>query len=213
MMMMRPGVLAVGAIAALCTACAHGQVATWYWTVSDTGNGDGIIEPGESALLTLWMAFEPRQDQPGGGLAQAGPYDIAGSDTWSNGVVESWERRLGDFSDPVAFDSDNTFLGVDHFQHPRGWGYGVFVKANPIDLFFIQWTPATYSPHAVTLDCDGPDAFIWIDDWGTHLFYTGVGGFVSFHVVPAPASVAAFLAFAAFTGRRARGGRASSARR
>jgi len=86
-------------ILAATTAAAHAQVATWYWTVSDTGDGDGLIEPGESALLTLWMGFDPRQDQYGGGVAWAGPYNILGDAAWESGAVEARENRLGLFGD------------------------------------------------------------------------------------------------------------------
>lgn len=32
---------------------AGAQTMTFSWSVSDTGNGDGLIEPGEHALLLL----------------------------------------------------------------------------------------------------------------------------------------------------------------
>lgn len=41
-------------------AVASAQTMTISWTVSDTGNGDGIIEPGESALLTMSADMNPR---------------------------------------------------------------------------------------------------------------------------------------------------------
>jgi len=110
-------VMAAAMIAApACDAIA--QVATWYWIVTDTGNGDGLIEPGESALLTLWVAFEPRQDQLGGGLAQAGFYDILGNSAWAQGHVEETIQRLPYSTSDGKLDDANNILGIDHFQFP-----------------------------------------------------------------------------------------------
>ncbi|MCW5776515.1 MAG: hypothetical protein KIS87_08765 [Phycisphaeraceae bacterium] len=202
MMMKRPGVLAIGAVAALCTACAHGQVATWYWTVSDTGNGDGVIEPGESALLTLWVSFEPRQDQYGGGYMQTGPYSITGGGTWAEGAIDAFENFSQFKGYVMTIDDSNNFHNVDHYQYARWWGYGEFVSKNPVDLFFIRWTPGEYSPDIIVLENGGPNMYVYTDEWGSYLLYSGIGGSVTFHIVPAPASAAALGLCALAMGRR-----------
>lgn len=155
-------------------------------------------------LLTLWMAFEPRQDQFGGGLMQSGPYDIVGNVDWADGVVEQWKRWVGEFSDPVVLGENNSFLGIDHFQYPRWFGYGEFVSKNPVDLFYIRWTPNKYTPRTVTLDNGGPGAHIYTDVDGNYLRYSGVGGHITFHVVPAPAAAALLLPAGVITAARRR---------
>jgi len=179
---------------ALATAAASAQIATWYWTVSDTGNGDGLIEPGESAILTLWVSFEPRQDQFGGGFAWAGPYGIIGNSAWANGTVDDRANLLDGhgFFDDGSLDGANNILAVEHFQLPEFFQQGFMIRDNPIDLFFIRWTPTAYTLQTVTLDNAGPNANIYTDEWGTNIPYSGAGGSVTFHVVPAPASAAAF---------------------
>lgn len=192
-------------ILAATTAAASAQVATWYWTVSDTGNGDGLIEPGESALLTLWLSFEPRQDQAGGGVAFIGPYDILGNDRWSLGSVEQHTNLLliGDGQDAGVLDDSNNIRGIEHFQYAKFLG-APFRADNPIDLVFLHWTPHDHKPGAVILENGAPDAHIYTDIWGNTLLYAGAGGSVTFHVVPAPASAPAFglCALAALRRRR-----------
>ncbi|MCL4741263.1 MAG: hypothetical protein KJZ54_03580 [Phycisphaerales bacterium] len=203
-------------ILAATTAAASAQVATWYWTVSDTGNGDGVIGPGESALLSLWVAFDPRQDQPGGGVAAAGPYDTLGEGGWASGTVESRVNHLffGSGNEAGFLDDENNLREVQHYQYPSSWGYGgPFEDQNPIVLVSLRWTPDFYSFRSITLDNGAPSVVIYVDDAGNHVSYTGAGGIVTFNVVPAPGGAAALLAFGAFTGRRVRGARVSSGRR
>ncbi len=199
---------AVAAVTAMAvSACvAEAQVATWYWTVSDTGNGDGLVEPGESALLTLWVGFNPRQDQAGGGFAWAGPYDVVGNDTWAWGTVEQRLNLLDGHGgyDNGTLDDDNSIRAIQHAQLPDLFQQGLMNSDNPIKLFFVRWTPSAYAKYAVELDNGGPDASIYTDVWGTNIPYSGAGGSVTFHIVPAPASAAAFgvCALAALRRRR-----------
>jgi hypothetical protein len=52
---------------------------------------------------------------------------------------------------------------------------------------------------------DGPDAWIYIDQFGERLLYAGEGGAASFAVVPAPAGAALVVVGAIrFVGRRRR---------
>lgn len=192
-------------IVAISSCSAAAQVATWYWTVSDTGNGDGLIQFGESAVLTLWAGFDPRQDQTGGGFAGTDRYDIEGSSAWGHGDVDE-RANLLDFAghfDAGELDEANNIRGIEHYQLPKTYGVP-FNSDNPIALFFILWTPHVYASQTVTLDNDAPDAFIYIDDWGNNLLYSGTGGSVTFHVVPAPASAAAFGLCAIAASRRRR---------
>ena len=189
---------AVLLLATTSAPAASAQVATWFWTVSDTGNGDGIIEPDESALLTLWMAFDP----PNHGFSLAGPYDIVGDDAWMDGVIRDADRTKrwpdGGFDNLLFFDvganlgfgdlqADNSITGIEHFQLSEFMGPN-YNRDNPIALFFLEWTPGSYDPRAVTIDNGGPDAYIYTDHMGENILYRGTGGSVTFQVVPSPAA-------------------------
>lgn len=92
--MYRP-VLALTILAILAPQTVGQNTATWFWTVSDTGDGDGLIEHTETALLTLSCGFDPPQPQDGGGFAAA-IYDIIGNEGWAQGTVESYTNLLTD---------------------------------------------------------------------------------------------------------------------
>lgn len=187
---------------ALAPAMARADVATWFWTVNDTGNGNGLIEPGESALLTLALSFDPRQDQFGGMFGDAGPYDILGNAPWAAGHIEEFDNLVDDLGVPGVLDGENYIREIENFQYAVVWDTDNDTR-NPIDLYFIRWTPAVYEPAIVTLDNGGPDAWIYTDPYGERLLYTGQGGAVSFSVVPAPAT-AALAAIGAASWRRRR---------
>lgn len=77
-------------LVAAMSAGARGQnTGTRFWTVSDTGDGDGFIEPTESALLTLWCEFDPPQPQEGSGFAGT-RYAIIGDKYWARGTAVSY---------------------------------------------------------------------------------------------------------------------------
>jgi len=111
-------------------------------------------------------------------------------------------RYSGGFFNGLLDDANN-ILDVSHFQM-QAWFGAPFRSDNPIDLFHIRWTPATYAPRTATLDNGGPDAYIYTDYWGNYLLYSDAGGSVTFHVVPAPGSAAALLAAAALSVSRRR---------
>jgi hypothetical protein len=138
---------------------ARADVATWTWEVGDTGNGDGVIEPGESALLRLWIAFDPPQPQTGGGLAQAGPYDILGNAVWARGRVEFYDNLLDDGVPEGRIDDDNNIRDLEHFQVWLIFG-DLFDSDNPVDVFVMKWTPASYAPSTVALSGRAEGAWI-----------------------------------------------------
>jgi MYXO-CTERM domain-containing protein len=180
---------------------ARGEVVTWFWEVGDTGNGDGIIEPGESALLTLWAAFDPPQPQDGGMFAEAGPYDIVGDARWGQGVVHEYDNLLDEATGEGILGEGNRISEVEHFQYAVVWDTDNDER-NPIPLYFIRWAPPDDAQGTVTLDNGGPDALIYTDPYGITARYAGAGGAVSFEVVPAPASAAVGLAALALATRR-----------
>ena len=186
---------------AVVPAAARANLATWFWTVSDTGNGDGVIEPGESALLTLSVAFDPVAT----GLALAGPYTISGEAAWSRGTVDDRANLFDphDFFDDGSLDElTNAISDIEHFQFPPVAGEH-FYPDNPIDVFAIRWTPADYRPATVVLNNGAPDAWIYLDNFGQWALYDGAGGNGAFDVVPAsPTTIVVAFGIALATRRR-----------
>ncbi len=165
-------------------AVASAQTMTISWMVSDTGNGDGIIEPGESAMLSMWAAMDPGATGFAGSI-----YDIIGTANFDTGTVDVFDNLLDALTDDGTLGGNNDITGVESFQLPPLFN-GEFVADNPIELYNITWTPNDYSNRTVTGGTSHINFDVYTDDFGTSQSYAGdVSGF-SFDVVPAPASVA-----------------------
>lgn len=196
--------IALLAIATLSTGTTAEYIATWSWRVVDTAGNTGFVAKGESALLTLSVAFDPPQPQPGGGFASAS-YDILGDDAWKSGLVSSFSNLLCPFSCGDV-QSNNDIVGVWNYQAPSFFN-PFFNSDNPIDLVVIRWTPSSYDGQTVTLSNGGPVAHVYTDEFGTTVPFAGTGGIGSFVVVPSPGGLAALAvaAIAAAGIRRRRG--------
>jgi len=180
-------------------AAASAQTITYSWTVSDTGNGDGIIEPGESALLTMSARMDPAAAGFAGSI-----YDIIGGANWDTGSVDSYVNRLNELTDNGALQANGDILLIESFQLPSAFN-GNFVSDNPIELYYITWTPADYSARTVSVgDANHLNNSVYTDGFGTSVEYSGVAGSASFDVVPAPASMALLGLGGLVAGRRRR---------
>ncbi|MFG0244246.1 MAG: PEP-CTERM sorting domain-containing protein [Phycisphaerales bacterium JB054] len=180
-------------------AAASAQTITYSWTVSDTGNGDGVIEPGESALLTMSATMDP------GAAGFAGSiYDIIGGANWDTGSVDSYVNRLNELTDDGQLQGNGDITLIESFQLPAAFN-GNFVADNPIELYYITWTPADYSARTVSVaDGNHLNNSVYTDTFGTSVEYSGVAGSASFDVVPAPASMALLGLGGLVAGRRRR---------
>ena len=167
-------------------AVASAQTMTISWMVSDTGNGDGIIEPGESALLSMWASMDPGATGFAGSI-----YDIIGTSNWDTGTIGEfdYDNLLDELTDDGTLQANNDITTVESFQLPPLFN-GNFIADNPIELYNITWTPNDYSNRTVTGGTVHINFDVYTDEFGTSIPYDGdVSGF-RFDVVPAPASVA-----------------------
>ncbi|MCC7387459.1 MAG: hypothetical protein IT431_01695 [Phycisphaerales bacterium] len=194
------------AVIALTGAAALGQgTMTFSWTTEDTGNGDGVLQPGESAVLTLWAFMDPEQV----GLAGTN-YDIAGDARWgSTGSIDhamNFIDSLG--TGPGTLHADNSITGIKAFQLPPFFNM-LFYADNPVALYEIVWTPTDYSPGSIGFWCENhQNASVYTDNFGSSVEYAIVNEPGSMRVVPAPGSFVAlgvaFGAGAAFGRRKGR---------
>lgn len=158
------------------TAAAQNGTVCWYWTVSDTGNGDGVIDCGESALLTLWALANPANT----GFADA-IYDITGDGEWDKGTLDSWDNYLDALTGEGNPQPNNDIWAIQSYQLPQAFNPD-FDPSNPIAVYHIQWTPNSYVGQTVTITNGAPDAFIYTDQFGTQVLYTGDCGSIAFQV-------------------------------
>lgn len=194
----------IGATAALacCGGLAHAQYTLdWYWEVSDTGNGDGIVEPGEHALLVLLA----RTDGPPPVYYCASAFEIIGTAGWSGGtlVVADGNDTLGQMTNEDGVpQANNDILAIDAFQQPPHFNAG-FDASDPVWLFTLRWNPEGYAARVVSGGTAHLNHTVYTDEFGSTKDLGGqVEGF-SFVVVPGPGTAGVFFAGAVcFGGRR-----------
>lgn len=191
-------VLVLGAVAGLSQAAAGQHDMTFFWSVSDTGNGDGVVEPGESLLTRLLARMEPGQT----GFAGA-TFSIAGNDEWQRGTIESFDNRLDELSDDGLLHGDNSITDIESFQLPPLFN-GNFQSENPIVLFEVVWTPENgVYQHVEWGTFDHLNADVYTDASGTSVSYTSVPGSASI-TIPTPGALTVLGAAGALGCRRRR---------
>ena len=182
-------------------AAAGAQTMTYNWSVTDDGNGDGLIEPGESAMLTLSASMDPDQSGTDGGFAGS-IYEILGGTNWDTGVVAVHDNLLDALTDDGTLVG-NDVTGIESFQLPLFFN-PFFDASNPIDIYKITWTPNDYTARSVDVsDANHQNNDVYTDNFGTSIPYTAVINGANFQVVPAPASMA-LLGLGGFVATRRR---------
>lgn len=174
------------AIVPLAAAAAVGQgTMTFFWTTDDTGDRDGVIEPGEAAVLLLWAGMEP---QPPVGFAGS-IFDIAGdAEYWQLGELESYDNLVGEIWGRGFLDGENNISAIETFQLPPFFNPN-YDGSSPIALYYIRWRPAAYVPGWVGFwSKNHRNADLYLDQYGTSESYDIVVQPGSVRIVPAPAA-------------------------
>lgn len=191
----------------LLTAAALGQMGQWISEV-ETDNGDSIVEPGETATVSIWMDLDPSVgDQlPDGLIVRAlggGRFDFVGQMNADKGSITSWERNehlaIGDegFTDGVSI------FDVEIFQLP---GENVD-SSDPLLLLEYQWKPnvydaftAFYTPFVEVGD-DKDGFFVYFANGPTQT-WRATERSISIQVIPAPSCLICILGMVVTFGAR-----------
>ncbi|MBK7405420.1 MAG: PEP-CTERM sorting domain-containing protein [Phycisphaerales bacterium] len=170
-----------------------------YWTVGDTGNNDGVIDAGESAVLNMYAEMVPGATGFAGSI-----YNIGGDAEWAAGNLDSYNNLLDALTNDGTAGANNSVNSIESFQLPPLFNPN-FDASNPVHLYSMQWTPNSYAGQTVTGGSNGHLNFdVYTDTFGTSVGYTGnVTGF-RFTVAPAPASMALLGLGGLVAGRRRR---------
>ncbi|MDX9911335.1 MAG: hypothetical protein RBS39_05850 [Phycisphaerales bacterium] len=181
--------IAALAASALFAVAANAQTMNFSWQVSDTGNGDGVIEPGENARLSLWASWNSAD------MFAASLFNVTNVANFDTGSIVQAARPAGLASaSPLngTVMPGNSIMSIDAFQFP------VFINpfadaSNPIKIYEIEWQPADYSDRIVQIASQHTTAAVYnMFGSSTAMVAAPQGG--SFHVVPAPGSVALLAA-------------------
>lgn len=172
--------MSTGAAALLAPGMALGQgQGTGQW-ISEvmTQDGDAIVEPGETATVSLWMDMEPSVGEklPDGtklfGFG-GGSFDIIGSKNAEMGTILGWElnENLAALGDMGTSDGISIFDVVLVQLH-----LGPFDDSDPIFLLSYEWQPREYKPFEAVYEpfVEGPDGdpgfLIWKNDGSNELW-------------------------------------------
>jgi len=127
---------------------AHAQdgefIGEWLWEVT-TDDGDALVEPGETAAVTLSVDLDPSVGEAGQtpGLVisafQGGIFDVLGGINADKGEILGWEypteELLFGAGDTATTDGTNVF-GVTVAQ---GLGDAPADTGDPLDVFTFLW--------------------------------------------------------------------------
>lgn len=177
----RLGVLMLPALAA--AAVGQGTM-SFFWTIDDDGNHDGVLQPGETLLATLAAGMNP---SPPVGFAGS-IFDIAGDAAYRAGTLVAYENLIDSGWDWP--EGDNSIRGVECLQLPPLFNPD-FVADNPIALYRIGWRPEEYAPGVVGFWSENHQtADVYTDNFGRSVRYDIVIEPGRVVVVPAPGVLA-----------------------
>jgi hypothetical protein len=155
---------AIGSLFAVAARCAAQLPSTTEATLryqlswQDTGNHNGIVEPGEGAAFSLTVLMTPTINtiiHYSGGFAGVGRlrgvgycwFDLLGSGgcegSWTDIIIdESWDIYPAGHGAPAGGGSELRGILFGQYVVTDVWN-----TANPlIDVFRATWTPADYAP-------------------------------------------------------------------
>ena len=204
---------AIAVLAASTPTHADGRLqgtATWLYDVT-TQNGDAIVEPGETASITLSLLMEPNDPDDYVAIAVT-IFDTIGGDGADMGFILGWE--VLNYLDQLTGDLTTTD-GVSLYNTNAGQltvFTGPFTGANPVDVLTFEWAPHEYVHfdvnYATISDIEGQQiVVVWEgENWDvvTAVDYPVTEAAISFAVVPAPPAALALLLATAITRRRSR---------
>lgn len=172
-------------------AAARGTV-EYCFMASDTGNGDGTLEPGEAAVITLVATVDPDQSANGGGFAGS-IFDVVGVTNWDTGRVTDFQF-VGDFADmsiPGEVQANNDITGIETFRLPSAFDPD-FDFSNPVVLAWIEWAPDDYTRRTVQVtEANHLNNSVYTDEFGTNVEFQATScRLLNIPIVPAPGSVA-----------------------
>ncbi|MCC7387460.1 MAG: hypothetical protein IT431_01700 [Phycisphaerales bacterium] len=190
--------LGLAPIALASAAMAQGTM-TFSWTVGDTGDSDGVIVPGESAVLTLWAQWDPRQIGYAGSI-----FDIVGNADWQLGTISNYENLVDSLdTGPGTLHGDNSITGIQSFQLPPLFN-PQFRDDYPLAIYRLEWTPQEYEVYWVEFtSANHLHGSVYTNDFGSSEEYQleVLGGRIV--VVPGPGGLAV-LGVAGLAGARRR---------
>jgi len=199
--------LAAGAIGTPALA-EDDPVGTFLWEVT-TQDGDALVEPGETATVSVLLDLEP---DPLDDLSIEGMqglsaliFDVIGDDGAANGQILGWTLNsaltwlTGDLTTTDGVSLFSITLG----QIATGFG-DLPATEDPLPLLDFEWEPVGPGAYDVQYAWSTEVLEVWYGtiSTGDSIPATPIDTSVAFSVVPGPASAVPLAALALFARRR-----------
>lgn len=179
--------------------------ATWLWDVS-TQNGDTIVEPGETAMISLSIDMDPDVDWPNGTVLGLGGalFDTLGGVNADKGGILTWELAFP-FSEIIGDGDTTTTDGTSLFNTfvIQTLENDVFSPADPITVLIFEWDPRHVGSYSVQYATDSSFVSIITNEGGVN--WNVQEAAISFEVIPSPAAGTAVVIGCVLVSRRQRG--------
>ena len=195
---MRSALIAIVSLPSFALGQPQGE-GTWIWEVQ-TQDGDAIVEPGETATVSLWldMDLSVGEQLPDGYIMSgfgAGVVSVIGGDNADQGQILGWEPN------PVLdqFGLEGTTDGVSIFDVQLGQRFEKFDASDPIFLMSFQWEPQEFGSYEAAYSLlieewlfNLPGFLIWKSEGNESIteHWPVIPADVTIGVVPAPAPIA-----------------------
>lgn len=182
----KTGTVAGGFFTVICGAA--GQANSWSWQVEYSNPGGFIREPGDTATVTLWAAWDPAYYAFRGALLDVVADDPTGAGEW----VE-WETLPEVFS--IGYSSDGTLdkdaiRGIKPLQPYWPYFPPIYPHTdNPIAVWRATWTTEEFAHRDVEVTSLTQNFWVWDQEAYFFDFADSLGeGGASISVVPSAAT-------------------------
>jgi hypothetical protein len=181
--------------------------ATWLYDVT-TQDGDALVEPGETATITLSVLMELAPDDGPYLAFAASIFDVLGAAGAEQGHILGWQvlNHLADLTGDLTTTDGVSLFNINAGQLTGSYD---FSDDNPIDVITFEWAPDSYTDLEVaydtTTDYNGPYIYVWQgeDYWVADIAaYPVTEAAITFTVIPAPATAILFATAGATRRRR-----------
>jgi len=147
----------------------HEGVATWLWEVT-TQDGDAIVEPGETACVSLWIDFAPDFveccDESGPQALSVAGFDVLAMSDAEFGVITGWniDETLTFLAGDQTTSDGTSLFGVFIGQIRRL--QGPFVFDDPLWAISFEWAPSTFTGEEIAYATLTSFVEVWVGEWG-----------------------------------------------
>jgi len=172
-------------------------IGVYLWQVT-TQDGDAVVEPGETATVSLWLDMTPSvvdSQTDGNQGVSAMIFDTVAGPGAANGQILGWQinEDLGFLTGDLTTTDGVSLFNINTGQLTL---FGPFSHDDPIHVISFEWKPDLIDDYVVQYMTSTSALEVWEGAFDSTVStpWTPVEAQISFQVFPTPGSVACILA-------------------